>query len=107
MLKYEFHLHGNFVEVINSIHSSFRSEMDLVGENEYRSDSMRCLVRIYGCHVIFGTRTFLSLTFTLIENEEKLFLSIISAGEYYDSQGRKLKKMLNPVLKAIEEFIYT
>lgn len=72
----------DFDEVLNYFHEQLVGRgvtTDLRSGSDYRDGAVRVAVRIYDRFAILGAEWF-SLTFTMISNEQELFLSTIAAG---------------------------
>ena len=82
MAKFERQLYGNFDEILKCLHNTImRNSMSVSYEDssDFSTDSVRCAVRAYERYSFLGSGR-VSLTFTLLESEGKVFISAISSG---------------------------
>ena len=82
MAKYETSLHGNFGSVMNTLHNEIMNgsvSVSLEDSSSFFANGVRVEVRVYERYSWFGGNR-LSLTITLIGNENALKLSAITAG---------------------------
>lgn len=90
MAKYERRFQGSFDQALSRIHSHILSgsiTASYEDGSDYSAGGVRCAVRVYERYSMSGGNR-LSLTITLIGQEQNLFLSAIAAG---GSQGMFLK----------------
>jgi len=82
MAKYESTFRGDFDELLAGIERGIPKgsvSASREGGSDYRSDGVRCAVRVYERYSITGSNR-VSLNITLIGNGEELFVSAITAG---------------------------
>ena len=97
MVKYEAHIQGDFDELLNKLHEEL--VYWLTAKSEYHSGNFRCAMRLYEDQsMLRGDSVHLSIM--LVENENELFVSVISsAGDVWWQ-----KKRLEKTVKIIEEY---
>lgn len=85
MAKYETTLRGNFGNVMNTLHNEIMSgslSASFEDSSSFSADGVRVEVRVYERYSWSGSNR-LSLTITLIGNDNRLKLSAITAGGSY------------------------
>jgi len=100
MEKFEARLQGNFDDVLIKLHDTI--EIDKIGESEYRSDDVRCMVRVYERFSILSG-WHITLTIMLTETKDELFLSLICGGGGISLSGHQ-RKVLAQVTQVLEEY---
>lgn len=82
MAKIECELYGDFEEILAELHCAIMdgsASASFEDGSDIETSSMRCAVRAYERYSIFGGNR-VSLSFTLIESEDRIFFSAISTG---------------------------
>jgi len=82
MAKYENYLRGDFDVILRAItHGILEENISASLENgsNYSSRGVRCAVRVYERYSYWGSNR-VSLTVTLLDDGERVFLSAITAG---------------------------
>lgn len=82
MAKIECELHGDFDDILKSLHNAVMDGSTSVSfeeSSDFRTADMRCAVRSYERYSMLGKGR-VSLTFTLVQANGKTFVSAISSG---------------------------
>lgn len=82
MAKYEAELKGNFDEILKAVNEAIigtSSSATLEDHSDFALNGARCAVRVYERYSYSGGNR-VSLNFTLLEADGKLFASVITSG---------------------------
>lgn len=82
MAKIECELYGDFEDILAELHCAVMdgsASASFEDGSDIETSSMRCAVRAYERYSAFGGNR-VSLSFTLIESEERIFFTAISTG---------------------------
>lgn len=82
LAKFERQLYGNFDEILNCLHNTIMRNSTTVSYedgSDFSTNSCRCAIRSYERYTYLGKGR-VSLTFTLLESDGKIFVSAISSG---------------------------
>lgn len=82
MAKIECELYGDYEEILAELHCAVMdgsASASFEDGTDFETSGMRCAVRAYERYSAFGGNR-VSLSFTLVESEGRIFLSAISTG---------------------------
>ena len=111
MAKIECELHGDFDVILNTLHNAIMEGSSSASvedsSSSFYTDSVRCAVRTYERYSIMGNGR-VSMNVTLLEADERIFLSAITSG---GSQAMFFKmntigenSFLDTIRNAVSEF---